>query len=214
MPGQREWIDISVPLKDGMAVYPGDPDVSIRRITDAARGDELTVSVLTAGLHAGTHVDAPLHFLDDGATIGRMPHDAMIGTARVIEIQDRQSIKATELERYTIDADEILLFRTRNSGLWRHRNFSPDYVYLSTAAAHFLAETRVKAVGIDYLSIGGFERNEAEVHRTLLGASIWIIEGLDLSMVDAGTYEFICLPLLIEGAEAAPARVLVRRQAG
>lgn len=207
---ERKWIDISIPLKGGMAVYPGDPDVAIRRIADIARGDESTLSVLTAGMHAGTHVDAPLHFFHDGAAIGRMPPDAMIGTARVIGIQDPQSIKATELERHAIDADEILLFKTRNSGLWRQRSFSPDHVYLSTAAAHFLAEQRVKAVGIDYLSIGGFERNEAEVHRTLLGASIWIIEGLDLSMVDAGTYEFLCLPLLIDGAEAAPARVLVR----
>jgi arylformamidase len=196
-----------------MAVYPGDPDVSIRRITDFQRVEDLTVSVLTAVVHAGTHVDAPLHFFHDGAAVDRMPHDAMIGTARIIEIRDPQSIKATELEHQAIGAGEILLFKTRNSGLWRQRSFSPGYVYLSTAAAHFLAETRVKAVGIDYLSIGGFERNETEVHRTLLGASIWIIEGLDLSMVGAGTYEFICLPLLIEGAEAAPARVLVRRPA-
>jgi arylformamidase len=196
-----------------MAVYPGDPDVRIERITDIARGDASTLSALTAGLHAGTHVDAPFHFLSDGATVEHMPHDAMVGTARVIAIQDSQSIKATELERHAIEPDEILLFKTRNSGLARQRGFRPDYVYLSTAAAHFLAERRVKAVGIDYLSIGGFERNETEVHRTLLEASIWIIEGLDLSMADAGSYEFICLPLPIEGAEAAPCRVLVRRRA-
>ncbi len=196
-----------------MAVYPGDPDVRIERMTDFQGIEELTVSVLGAALHAGTHVDAPLHFMHDGTAVADMPHEAMIGTARVIEIRDPQSIKVTELEHATIGSGDILLFKTRNSGLLRQRTFSPDYVHLSTAAAHFLAERQVKAVGIDYLSIGGFERNEAEVHRTLLAASVWIIEGLDLSRVDAGTYEFVCLPLLIEGAEAAPARAFVRRAA-
>lgn len=214
MPTQGAWIDISVPLNDGIAVYPGDPDVRITRTTHFERVQDLMLSAISASVHAGTHVDAPLHFFRDGATIDQMPHDVMVATARVIAIEDPQSITAAELERHAIKAGEILLFKTRNAGLMRRKGFSPGYVSLSTAAAHFLAERRVKAVGIDYLSIGGFERNEAEVHRTLLGASIWIIEGLDLSAVDAGTYEFICLPLLIEGAEAAPARVLVRRRPG
>jgi arylformamidase len=207
---EGSWIDISVPLKTGMVHYPGDTPVRIERDSDMAKGDPVNVSRIIMSAHSGTHVDAPLHFLEKGNSIDHVPFDAMGGRARVIGIRDQESIGCQELESLRIDSGDILLFKTRNSTLWHQDGFCRDYVHLSTAAAVFLATKGVKTVGIDYLSVGGYERNEMEAHRTLLEASIWIVEGLDLSSVEPGIYDFMCLPLRLEGAEGAPARAVVR----
>jgi arylformamidase len=193
-----------------MVHYPGDPVVSVERELDIDRGDEATVSRVNMCAHSGTHVDAPAHFCAGGKTIDDIPFGAIIGKARVIEVHDHKSIKPSALEGYDIGAGEILLFKTRNSRLWKKKDFSRDFVHLSTEAAILLAQRKVSTVGIDYLSIGGFEGNEAEVHRILLEASVWIIEGLDLSAASAGMCDFICLPLRIAGCEAAPARAIIR----
>jgi arylformamidase len=206
----EDWIDISVPLRTGTVHYPGDPPVRIELDQDLDRGDPITVTRISMSAHAGTHVDAPRHFLKGTASIDDMPVDATNGPARVITITDMESIKLPELEGYDIVPGEILLFQTRNSSLWSYDTFQRDFVYLSTPAAVYLAQKRVKTVGIDYLSVDRFEKNEGEAHRILLEASVWIIEGLDLSAVAPGRHELMCLPLRIEGGEAAPARALVR----
>jgi len=207
---EREWIDISVPLSTGMVHYPGDSVVQIEHEQDIARGDVATVSRVCLSAHSGTHVDAPLHFCEKGRAIDQCPFDAITGRARVIQIRDDESIKPSELETSGIKPGDILLFKTRNSRLWSDESFNRNYVYLSTAAALLLAQKKVRTIGIDYLSIGGFEGNEVEAHRILLEASIWIIEGLNLSSAPPGVYEFVCLPLRIAGGEAAPARAIIR----
>lgn len=85
-----------------------------------------------------------------------------------------------------------------------------DFVYISEQAAAYLAETGVRTVGIDYLSVGGYHADGAKIHRILLGAGIWIIEGLDLSAAPAGQYEMICLPVKLHGSDGAPARAILR----
>lgn len=207
---EDSWIDVSVPIHGGMTCWPGDPPVKIERIEDLERGDEITFSRAELGLHAGTHVDAPAHYLRGGATIDNMPKDAMIGTARVIGVQDPEIIIAEELAENDICAGEILLFRTRNSTRTGKSRFVEDFVYFSTLAAEFLANRQVRLVGIDALSVGGYRKNETIAHRVLLEAGVWIVENLDLSRVSPGAYDFLCLPLNIQGAEASPARVLLR----
>lgn len=204
------WIDISIPLAAGMIHYPGDPVPRIEREQDVARGDLATVSRVSIGAHSGTHVDAPLHFFEGGRPIDQVPFDALVGKARVVGVHDRESIKVGEIEALDPRPGEIILFKTRNSELWSTGTFEPGYIYVSTEAAALLAERKVRTIGIDYLSVGGFEKNEAEAHRALLKASVWIIEGLDLSGVVPGDYELICLPLRIAGGEAAPARAIIR----
>lgn len=211
MDDSREWIDISVPITAGMVTWPGDPPVVIERVLDAAAGDDLTLSRLQTGLHAGTHVDAPLHFLPDGAGIDRMPIEAMIGPVRVIAIEAGERIEVSHLRDECITSGERVLFKTRNSRLWAEKEFAEDFVYLSREAAKFLAGTGVRTVGIDYLSVSGYGKDAAEVHRLLLGAGVWIIEGLNLSGAAPGQYRLYCLPLRIAGAEAAPARVFLQR---
>ena len=204
------WIDISVPLKTGMVVYPSDSPVLVERVMDVARGDRVTLSRVSMGLHAGTHVDAPLHLFEKGLPIDRVPLAALIGTAQVIDILDEASITRPEVEAHLAEGCGIVLFKTRNSTLWREAGFCESYVSLSADAAEYLVEKGLSAVGIDYLSIDGFGQHGLRAHSVVLGAGIPVIEGLDLSHVGAGLYECICLPLRVEGGEAAPARVVVR----
>ena len=206
------WKDVSVPIQDGMVHWPGDPAVRIRKIKDLARGDSNTLSAVSMGLHTGTHMDAPSHFLKGKPGIDALPFEATVGTARIIQIRDPNSITLKELAAHRIERGERLLFKTRNSSrCWKNRSFVKDFVYLSTEAARFLSHRRVRTVGIDYLSVGGYlEKNGVPVHRILLGSGIWIIEGLNLSSVRPGKVELICLPLRVLGGDGAPARAIVR----
>jgi arylformamidase len=161
-------------------------------------------------VHTGTHVDAPVHFLADGAGVDALPLDQLLGEARVVDVGEASSIGAAELRTIDPRAGERLLFKTRNSARgWKTDRFLPDFVYLSREGAALLAERRVRTVGIDYLSIAGMHEG-VPTHRALLEQGICIIEGLDLSPVEPGSYELVCLPLRLAGADGAPARVLLR----
>lgn len=209
---ETRWIDISVSLRDAMVHWPGDPPISIKRVQDMEQGDTANVSMVSMGAHSGTHIDAPIHFIQQGVGVDKMPLDATVGRARVVEIRDSESIKPEELLRHHIRRGERILFKTRNSSyVWQSDEFVEDFVFISEEAASFLAERCVRTVGVDYLSVGSFKRGGSHVHKILLGAGIWIIEGLDLSRVSPGKYELICLPLKLEQGDGAPARAILRR---
>lgn len=204
------WVDISLPLRSGMPNWPDDPPVRITRLHDLARGEACTVSHLDMTVHTGTHVDAPAHYAAGGATLDDMPLDATVGPARVVAIRDPAAIRPVELASLGLVRGERVLFRTANSERrWAERPFDDGYVALSLAAARELARIGVRTVGIDALSVGT-RRDGDDTHRVLLGAGIWVIEGLDLSLVAPGRYELLCLPLRLAGGEGAPARALVR----
>jgi len=204
-------MDISVPVRNGMVHWPGDPDFHIERATDQEKGDVATVSRMALGLHTGTHIDAPLHFIPHAPSIDTMPLDATVGPARVIAIRDRQSIKRDELIPHAIAAGERILFRTANSDhSWDSDRFDENFVFISQDAARYLAGRGVRAVGVDYLSVGGYRQDGVETHAALLGAGIWVIEGLNLKDVEPGEYELVCLPLKLMGAEGSPARAILR----
>lgn len=205
------WIDISVPLRTGMASWPGDPQVRIYRVSDIAGGDGANLTKIDMSAHSGTHMDAPLHFYENGKSIDEAPLSALIGPARVIEIPDPEMIRADALAQKKPQPGERILFKTRNSAKnWPEQAFMTDFVFLETDAARYLAESGVLTIGVDYLSVSGYGKNEAEVHRALLGADIWIIEGLCLNGVPPGNYEMICLPLRLAGGDGAPARAVLR----
>jgi len=204
------WIDASVPIRDGMVHWPGDPPIEVARVSDLERGDPATVSHLSAGVHSGTHVDAPVHFIPGGAGVDEIPIEALVGLARVVAIQDPRSVGEPELREHDPRAGERLLLRTRNSPrCWQTDRFLDDFVYLTVEGARFLAERSVRTVGIDYLSVGAMDAG-VPTHRALLEAGVCIVEGLDLSAVEPGTYEMLCLPLRLAGGDGAPARVLLR----
>lgn len=207
-----EWIDISVPVRNGMVHWPGDTPFERRMDSEIAKGDVANVSQMTGSVHTGTHMDAPRHFISNGKSIDALPFEATIGPARVIGIEDPKAIRVSEIEKHTIGPGERILFRTANSGrVWSTDAFQQEYVYVTPESAAYLARLPVRIIGVDYLSVGGFHSGNPETHRALLGAGIWIIEGLDLQNVEPGNYEMICLPLKLMGSDGAPARAVLRR---
>jgi arylformamidase len=209
------WIDISRPVHPGMAVWPGDPATKFERVQDMAKGDACTVTRLCMCVHAATHLDAPSHFLPDGKDMTAMPLETGIGRARVIGIEDTKAVTAAELAGHGIRRGERLLFRTANSKrLAGPGPFAEDFVSIAEDAARYLAEKRVRLIGVDYLSVGGFHDDGAATHRILLEAGIWLLEGLDLSGLSPGPVELVCLPLRLVGTEGAPARAVARPLAG
>ena len=156
-------------------------------------------------------MDAPRHFLTEGAAIDALDLDAVLGPCRVIEIHDREAVHPQELPK-DLHVGERILFKTINSLEYiKLEHFVENFVYISREAADVLAHAGVRTVGIDYLSVGGFSKDLEETHLILLGAGIWIIEGLDLFGVEPGRYELACLPLRLMGADGAPARAALRR---
>jgi len=206
-----EWIDVSVPVRSGMVHWPGDPAVKLERFTSIDKGAEANVTRIDMSAHTGTHMDAPLHFFDGDPGIESLPLDIAMGPARVIAIEGEEPIDRGQLEGLGIAGGERVLFRTYNSDHpWVERKFDRAFVYVSVEAAEFLGEVGVALIGVDYLSVGGYKSDGAETHRALLGAGVWVVEGLDLSEVDPGDYELICLPIKLVGSDGAPARVLLR----
>ena len=209
--GDAAWIDVSVTVRHGMPHWPDNPPIVMQRAMELVRGHACNLSHLAMGVHTGTHIDAPVHFIHQAAGVDEMPLDATMGPARVIEITDPREITADELRGHSLRSGERVLFRTSNSPrCWLADSFVEDFVYIGEQAAEHLAETRVRTVGVDYLSVGGYHADGAKIHRILLSAGIWIIEGLDLSAVRAGRYEMICLPVKLHGSDGAPARALLR----
>ena len=203
-----EIIDISVAVRPGMITYPGDPDVRLERVRSIADGSGYNLSRLDFGLHSGTHVDAPLHFVERGAAADALPLDVLVGRACVVDATGVETeLSAAALAGLALpDGCERVLFKTRNSELWRRGEFSSDFVSLVEDGAATLVQRGVRLVGIDYLSIG-----DEGAHRTLLGAGVVALEGLDLTGVAPGEYLLVCAPLKLAGAEGAPARALLIR---
>lgn len=207
-----DWIDISIPLDNGMVDWPGDVPFERIETLKLANGDECNLSRISASAHTGTHMDAPKHYLKAGAGIHTVPITAVVGRAKVIAIRDPELIRMEELEPHRPAKGERLLFKTRNSTrCWKTHEFQKKFVHLTPEAAGYLAESGVQTVGVDYLSVGGYQTDGAGIHRILLGAGVWIIEGLNLEHVEPGEYELVCLPLKIVGGDGAPARAVLRR---
>ena len=208
-----EIIDISVPLVAGMPVWPGDSDVRLVPVRRMAAGDKNNLSRLDCGVHTGTHVDAPWHFLDDGSTVEQLPLDVMMGEAFVAYLAEVDVITAETLARLMLPEGTMrLLLRTRNSELWETgvTEFRKDFVALTSDAAQWLVDAGIRLIGVDYLSVHRYGDGPL-THQILLRAGIVIVEGLNMSGVAAGKYELICLPLCLDGAEGAPARAVLRR---
>ena len=210
------WIDATATLDPATTpVYAGDAPLKFDFLKDMRRGDPLTLSAFSLGAHSGTHVDAPMHFVVDGAPIDQVALEAFVGPARVIQVPDSvQAINAVELNRHHWRGAQRVLFRTRSTERrWmRSAVFRRDFAYIAPDAAQLLVDAGVKLVGIDYISAEQFGAPAPRTHRILLGRGIPIVEGLDLSDAPADDYDLIVLPLKVGGHEAAPARAILRRR--
>jgi arylformamidase len=202
-------IDISVPNGPGQHVYPGDPVPKIESVRQIANGDVCNLSLLHMGSHTGTHVDAPYHFLKDGPRLGEVPLDRMVGPCLVADLRGRRAVDAASLRDVQVHGDDILLCRTDNSAKWAAPAFQKDFTFVTKDAADLLVERGVRALGMDYLSIEEFGSPDFPVHHRLLGAGVFVIEGLDLREVAPGRYYLVCLPLKMPELDGAPARAVL-----
>ena len=210
------WIDVTATLNAATTpVYEGDAPMKFDFLKDMRKGDGFTLSVYSLGAHSGTHIDAPMHFIRDGAAVDQVPVESLIGPARIIDISDAvQSIDAAELNRHQWRGVPRVLFRTRSSvrGWMTSSTFHRDFAYIAPDAAQLLADAGVRLVGIDYISAEQFGAPAPRTHQILLGKGIPIVEGLALGGVAAGDYDVIVLPMKVAGHEGAPARAVIRKR--
>lgn len=207
-----EIIDVTVPIKNSMPVWPGDPQVENYLVSSIEKGEEANVTCIQMAAHTGTHIDAPSHFVKTGVTIEDLELDTLLGEVEVIEI-DSNVFQIDALSLVNLNKTSWptrVLFKTNNSYL---RLLDRDYFYqnftaLLPDAAEYLVNKGVKLVGIDYLSIAPFE-NGSDTHIVLLEKDVIVLEGLNLADVTPGVYDLIALPILLEGADGAPSRVLL-----
>lgn len=207
--------DVTVPLSNELPTYPGDPGIEIRDWLSLSNGGAANVSVLHFGAHTGTHVDAPAHFIEGAAKVESLALEVLIGEVQVVAVPNDQHVIDEEFVKTNCaHGAQRIIFKTRNSQFWSETKpeFHTDFTYLDLKAAEALVERGVKLVGIDYLSIEKYAQEKHETHLALLSRGVIILEGLNLSEVQAGEYELICLPLRLrsEMGDGAPARVVLR----
>ena len=205
--------DISLTLSPSLVVWPGDPSVNLTQPASMDRGDMFSLTRMDISAHTGTHVDAPAHFVAGGSGVDSLDLDVLIGPALVVDARSANALSADVLESLAIPAGtQRVLFRTRNSELWRasHTVFDVDYVAVLADGAAWLVEHGVRLVGVDYLSVAPFAES-APTHQILLAAGVIAVEGLNLSEIEPGAYQLVCLPLKIAGADGAPARAVLIR---
>jgi arylformamidase len=205
--------DVSLPVTPDLPVWPGDPPIRLKRVKSISGGANANVSELACGVHIGTHVDAPLHFIDGAGAVETMKLTALVGRARVVSFPKVEVIDAELLAAARIPPGaRRILFKTRNSALWAAgtREFHKSFVALDESAARWLVRRKVVLVGMDYLSVAPFGRSRP-THRVLLEAGVAVVEGLNLTGIRPGSYGFACLPLKLIGSDGAPARAILTR---
>ncbi|HMK37572.1 MAG TPA: cyclase family protein [Desulfomonilaceae bacterium] len=204
--------DVTLPLGSRTLIFPGDPSFEINPLFRLSQGDPFNLSRITMGTHLGTHVDPPSHYLTGGAAVDGIPLESLIGPGIVLDMRGKSVIDRTALIYSHLENHVRVLLKTDNGPKLLASEFDEHYVHLAEDAALCLVERSVRLVGIDYLSVDGYEDAHGTVHRILLAAGIIVVECVDLTAVPPGPCTIFCLPLKIEGGDGAPARVVVETQ--
>ncbi len=204
--------DVTLTIRNGMAVWPGDPQVHMERISKIEEGQNANVTQMNLSVHTGTHLDAPVHFIPGAKSMETLPLEILMGPAQVVQMADTVDlITAREIEGAGIAQGVIrVIFKTRNTRYWQTENppFQTGFVAVSADGAEALVKMGIRLVGIDYLSIAPY-KNSRPTHEILLKNEMIIVEGLDLSQVQPGMYTLVCLPLKLGGSDGSPARVVL-----
>ncbi len=198
-----------------MPIYPGDPSPSFEKYSTLQK-DGVNLTKITMGSHTGTHLDAPRHFIPHGIGIDKIPPNKLIGEAYVADLSKKpigSGITSKDLRRELeeeIGRDDIVVIYTGCSEHWGDKSINRDYTYLTGDAAEYLVSKRVRAVGIDFLSVEKFKAPEPITHKTLLGSGIFIIESLSsaLKQFVGKRILMICMPIKLLDGDGAPSRVV------
>ena len=204
------WIDITRTVSERTVHWPGDLGFSLLRVEQIHGDSGCNVSEIHTNAHMGTHIDAPLHFVEGGLDVASLPLSVLCGPATVVDIPERRDVTADDLAAAAIPAGDRVLLRTLNRHLWQLDDFDDTFTALTAGAARWLIEHGVVLIGIDYLSVDRFDTHPPIVHQTLLGAGIVVVEGVDLDCVKPGRYELVALPLKVAGGDGGPARLILR----
>lgn len=203
--------DITQTIHNDMPVWPGDPEVKLEWLSRISEGGEVNLTQIHMCAHAGTHLDMPSHFIDNGETLDDLDLNVLIGTARVISVPPEvEVIDEVFLKKISLEGTVRILFKTSNSAFVKEstQTFHQHFVALDESGAKFLAQADCKLVGIDYMSIATFEE-PARGHLPLLGAGIVVLEGINLEEVETGDYYLIALPMKLGGREGSPVRAIL-----
>jgi arylformamidase len=205
--------DISVPVSEATVTWPGDPEISLKNILNISSGNSCNLTNISMGAHTGTHIDAPNHFIRDGNTSDSIPLEIFVGDCLVAEFTGVPEIDIAFIKTLNLKGIERILFKTKNSLQRNSNKFNEDFISLSYKAALYLIEKKIKLIGIDYLSIESFHAKPGNpVHMELLENNIVILENINLSGINPGIYELICLPVFFKGIEASPVRAILREK--
>jgi len=204
---KRKIIDISVPMHEGMPIYEGNPPFTARWAMSIEHGDNVNLTEMDEGVHSGTHIDAPYHFIEGGRKIDELPLTLFFLNVHVVECT-QQVISSGLIQSVEMKWGEGIIFKTSNSSLY-DRPFTRNFVYVDEEGARALVQKGAAVVGIDYLSIEQFGSPTSPAHHTLLSREIPIIEGLCLAGVEEGKYTLAVFPIRLRGREAAPARAVL-----
>jgi arylformamidase len=199
--------DITIPLESTVACWPGDAPYDLQWTMQRSAGATVNVSQVRLSVHAGTHADAPFHFQDTGRTIDRVPLEAYVGPARVIDVRDRALIRRRDLEGIDLIGTPRVLLRT---DAWLdHRRFPETIPVMDTDVPAWLAEQGVILLGVDVPSVDALDSKDLPNHHALSAHGICILESLALAHIAAGVYQLIALPLRLGGADGAPVRAVL-----
>lgn len=206
-------VDLTHELANGMPIYPGDPSPSFERSATIEKNG-VNLTKLTLGSHTGTHTDAPIHFIAGGEPIDQIPVKSFIREALVVDLSKTKAIGSgivpsdlQEFDSQIRDGDIVLLY-TGSSDKWGDPAVNMNYTYCTKEAADYFVSKKVRAVGIDFLSIEKFKAPEPIVHKTLLKNGIYIIESLSSALKQFSRQRIllISLPIKLENGDGAPSR--------
>lgn len=200
--------DISPPITERLAVWPGDSPPTREVLFDMNCGDNLTLSTLRGTVHLGAHVDAPSHYGTTAPSIEQQPLDLYVGSCQVIHMQVKPGSRMAVCDLPgDIEASRVLL----GTGTYPNPElFNEDFAALEPELVEFLAKAGVRLVGIDTPSVDLFTSKDLPAHQACLENNVSILEGLRLEGVASGLYELIALPLKLVGFDASPVRAILR----
>jgi len=207
--GKRVF-DVTRKIVSGMTVWPGDSPVKLEQTSSIARGDIVNVTRMDMGVHTGTHMDAPHHFLDQTGDIASVPLDRLLGKVLVVE-KDEMALSSDVMKGYDLSGINAVFFKTTSSDLDEFTPFQASYPAITADCAVYLVQSGINTVGIDYISIECCSDGKFPAHYILLENNVAIVENLCLKGIDPGVYDYVCLPLKLAGSDGSPVRTLLFR---